>query len=231
MQRCSQPRAVLGQRSRRGGGLDPVEEGEAGALCVSAVCLQDGGLRRHDLLQPPLLAVRRRACPSFGGDAPVLCCCAWHRAHGQDLERAVDSAGACSGPSALRRPEAWPRGQTLPVSPLPLQAQAFSALWRGQLRGLAQANLSPDPGGVSSSGGGARPPAKETESEEPKRGTLRTQAVVKGRAGRWAGAGHGAPPHCPGVCRASGGSLGQSGGLLHSTSLAPGGDCVPGEQV
>lgn len=87
-----------------------MEEGEAGALCVNAVCLQDSGLGRHGLLQPPLLAVRGAARPSFVGDDPVLGCCAWHRAHGEDLERAVDSTGASSGPSATQEAGALAAG-------------------------------------------------------------------------------------------------------------------------
>ena len=160
-----------------------MEEGEAGALCVSAVCLQDGGLRRHGRSPSAASPRGEKALPAppLGGMPPSSAAVPGTEPTARTRNGLVDSSGACSGPSALRRPEAWPRGQTLPVSPLPLQAQAFSALRRGQLCGLAQANLSPDPGGVSSSGGGARPPAEETESEEPQPGHTPLSTTVSRR--------------------------------------------------
>ena len=135
---CSRSLTVLGQQSRRDGGPDPMEEeGEAGALCVTAVCLQGGELGRHCLVQPPLLAVRRCCLPLLlRGKPPSSASVPATEPTARIWNGFVDSMGASSGPLSHSGGR-WPGCgvSPLPVSPLPaagpgvFSTAAWTAPW------------------------------------------------------------------------------------------------------
>lgn len=175
--------------------------------------------------------------PPFEGEAPFLCWCAWHRAHGPDSEWACGQHGGILGaPRPLRRPVAWLRGQPLAMSPLRaaglgvFSTAAWTALWPrpGQPQPRPRQGQLPWGNGPGPSKGNCV------------RGTQATPHPTSNaceRQGRAGGQGWvtEAPPHCLGRLQGlQEDLLARAGASCISPplfALVPGMECVPGEQL